>query len=297
MLLLVAIVSGCGISSPPTVPSGASEPPLTASSTPDAAERRQHVFLIVFENKDYADVMTPVNAPYLTSLAAQYGLASNYSAVAHPSQPNYLALFSGSTHDVRDDKVHDLDGHTIADEVSAAGLSWRLYAENVPPQCYAGATAKDGPDGQGTYARKHNPAISFRSISTDPRACQNIMSFSQFDPGAANYSMIVPNLCHDMHDCSVAEGDAWLKGFLPRVLDSPAFTDGGVVFITFDEAKGHTEPNRVSTIVLSADGPRGATSNHAYDHYSLLRTIQDLLGLPCLANSCQAEPMTDLVSG
>jgi phospholipase C len=289
------LVAGCGarplvrLSPPASQPQQGSAHSASASVNP--------VYLLVLENKTASQILESTSAPYLSSLAKQYAVATNYSAVAHPSQPNYLALFSGSTQGVTDDKRHELDATTLADQLSQAGRTWRVFAENVPQGCFTGASAKGGPDGNGTYTRKHEPAISFRSISGDPTACANITDFSHFDPAAADFSLIAPNACHDMHDCSVATGDAWLKTFVPRILDSSAFHNGGTLFITTDESDDSNGPNRVATIVVSAHGPHGVTSKRPYDHYSLLRTIQQLLGLPCLANSCDAQPMTDLVRG
>ncbi len=299
------MLASCGGTSPylsPTATTSASHGSAPASSAPATSEPAipaagPHVYLIVLENKDYGQLMDSAAAPYLNSLAQQYARATDYAAVAHPSQPNYLALFSGSTQGVHDDGHHDLDAPTLAGQLASAGKSWGVYAENVPLGCSTKASAKGGEDGPGTYARKHNPAISFRSISGDPAACANITNFSHFDAGAANYSLIVPNLCHDMHDCSVASGDAWLKGFLPRILGSSAYRNDGTIFITVDEADTRSGANRVPLIVISEHGPHGVTSATAYTHYSLLRTIQRILDVPCLANSCQASPMSDLVSG
>jgi acid phosphatase len=252
------------------------------------------VFLIVFENKDYEQVMDAAAAPYLMELAHQYAYATNDHAVAHPSQPNYLALFSGSTYGVTDDGTHDLTGTTIADQLEAAGRSWRVFAENAPPGCYTGARADGGADGPGLYTRKHNPAISFGSIRNDPARCADITDFSHFDPNATDFSLIVPNACHDMHDCSVSQGDSWLRSFLPKILHSQAFAGGGTVFITFDEEHQKGNSNLVPLIVVGKQVRAGTTSDQPYTHYSLLRTMQQMLGIGCLANSCSAQPIEDL---
>jgi acid phosphatase len=289
--------SAAATASPTIAASGASGPPRpTPSGTPKAAVDR-HIYLIVFENKDFTSVIGDPAAPYLNSLARQYALSTNYHGVSHPSQPNYLALFSGSTQGVDDDGVHDIDAPNLADQVEQARLAWRVYAENVPPGCFQGSSSDGGADGAGTYTRKHNPAISFTSISRDPQRCANITDFSHFDPEAANVSLIVPNACHDMHDCSVADGDAWLKSFLPRIVESDAYARDGLILITFDEEHGKGDANQVATIAISPSIREGTRSDQSYDHYSLLRTIQDRLGLPCLANSCDAQPMSDLVGG
>lgn len=264
----------------------------TPSGPAVAVPKFSHVFTIVLENRSSATVLDSAQAPYLNQLAAKYGVAVAYQGVAHPSQPNYLALFSGSTQGVTDDARHDIDAPTIASQLEAAGRSWRVYAENVPTGCFVGLTSDGGTDGTGTYARKHEPAISFTSISGSPTSCANIKPMAAFDPAAADYSMIVPNLCNDAHDCPLSTADTWLKNVVPRILDSPAWKDGGVLFITFDEADGkERETNRVPTVVIAPSVVPGTSSSVPHSHYSLLRTVQDGLGLDCLALSCRANTL------
>jgi phosphatidylinositol-3-phosphatase len=250
------------------------------------------VFLIVLENKSEGDIIGSPDAPYLNELIDRFGLATDYQAIAHPSQPNYLAMFSGSTHDVLDDEVSDVAAPNLGDQLESDGQTWRVYAENVPTGgCFTGATANGGPDGDGTYVRKHNPAISFTTISGSPERCANIQPFAAFDPGAADFELIVPNMCHIMHDCPVSSGDAWLRRFVPEILDSPAWRDGGVLFITFDEGAESSSRNEVPMLVIASDVPAGFRSAIAHNHYSLLRTIELGLGLDCLAESCSANTM------
>ena len=254
----------------------------------------KHAYLIVLENRDRDEVLGSPKAPFLNSLVADYGLASNYDAIRHPSQPNYLALFSGSPQGVTDNDRHDLAGRNLADQLEAKGRTWRVFAENYPGGCFAGKTASGGVDGPGTYARKHNPAISFTDISSDPARCANITDFAHFDPTAADFELIVPNLCHDMHDCSLAKGDAWLQGFVPRILDSPGWKDGGALFITFDESSSDASAhNRVLTVVVAPGMTPGFDSSVHYTHYSLLRTIQQAWDLGCLDESCEANDMVE----
>jgi len=244
------------------------------------------------ENKSYSQIVGASKAQYLNALIAESGLAKAYQAVTHPSQPNYLALFSGSVQGVKDDHPHDISAPSIADQLEAAGLAWRVYAENVPSGCSLKTKASGGPDGPGTYARKHEPAISFTAISGDAGRCANIQPFSEFDPAAANFTFIAPNLCHDMHDCSIEIGDAFLKDFVPRITSSAAWHDGGVLFITWDEGF-RSARNLVPTIVVSPLVSPGFTSATPHDHYSLLRTIQDGFGVPCLAESCTANTLDE----
>lgn len=255
-----------------------------------------HVFLIVLENKSEQDIIGSPNARYLNSLIEQYGLAADYQGIAHPSQPNYLAMFSGSTQEVFDDDVHDVSAPSIADQLDAAGRTWRVFAENLPAEpCFTGASATDGPDGPGLYVRKHNPAVSFVSISGSSDRCGNIQPLSAFDPAAADFQLIVPNMCHTMHDCPVADGDGWLRDFVPEVLGSSAWKDDGVLFITFDEGADKSRQNEVPTLVMAPDVAPGLRSGVAHNHYSLLRTIQTGLGVPCLAESCNANTMGEFL--
>ncbi|HEY2916165.1 MAG TPA: alkaline phosphatase family protein [Candidatus Limnocylindrales bacterium] len=264
----------------------ASQPPLPAFG---------HVFVIVMENEESSAIIGNSSAPYINSLASQYGLATNDTAVSHPSEPNYLALWSGSTQGVTDDGVYNFaGGTTLGDQIEASGRSWHVAAENVPiSSCYAGATASGGEDGTGTYARKHEPAISWTSVSANATRCARITDFSHFDPTLGQYWFIAPNLCHDMHDCSIATGDAWLQGWLPRILTSPAFADS-VVFLTWDEGTTTTGGGgKVATIVISPLAKSGFSSATAHTHYSLVHTIQLAWGLPCLANTCAANDLRE----
>jgi hypothetical protein len=252
------------------------------------------VFVIVMENREASAIIGNSDAPYINGLARRYGLATDYRAVAHPSEPNYLALWSGSTQGVTNDGVYRFtSGATLADQVEASGRSWHVAAENVPLGCYKGSTASGGPDGPGSYARKHEPAISWASVSGDAARCARITDFSHFDPDLGNLWFVAPNLCHDMHDCSVATGDAFLRSWLPTILTSTAFTNG-VVFLTWDE--GTTSAGgggKVAAIVISPLARSAFTSDVAHTHYSLLRTIEQAWGLPCLANACSANDLRE----
>jgi hypothetical protein len=261
----------------------------TEQPDPDLAfPSLRHIYLIVLENHDVSAVIGDRAAPFLNDLANRYGLATNHVAVARPSQPNYIALFSGSTHGVADNDNHDLDAPNLADQLDAHGRTWRVFAENVPRGCFDGATATGGPDGPGTYARKHEPAISFTSIRTNPARCANIQDLSAFDPAAADFELIIPNLCHDMHDCSVAEGDRFMASFVPRITDSPAFANSAL-FITFDEAEANDSDQHVPLLVVGPSVPSGFRSATAHTHYSVLRSVEDAWGLGCLDESCDAN--------
>jgi phosphatidylinositol-3-phosphatase len=300
--LLTTLVAGCAsvtvspITPPPATPVAPANP-STAGSAPAASAGLPsfaHVYVIVLENEAYGSLVGSPKAPYLNGLIAGYGLATSYDGVAHPSQPNYLALFSGSTQGVTDDSLHNIAAANLADQLDAHGKTWRVYAQDYPGGCFTGATSSgtvDATGSPGTYARKHNPAISFTDIATNPSRCAQISDLSTFDPSAASFELIVPNECNDMHSCPVSTGDAFLRSFVPRITSSPAFA-GSVLFITTDEGTTNTGGGgQVATIVASPMVHAGFTSPAPYDHYSLLRTIEDSWGLGCLGQACAATDM------
>ncbi len=270
-------------------------PTPTSTIATGAWPNVRHIYQIVFENTESTKIIGNLtDARYLNSLITAYEVATNYTAVAKPSQPNYLAMFAGSTLGVTDNSNHNLTAPNLADQIEASGRDWRVAAQNYPLGCFTGASASGGADGSGTYTRKHNPAISFTQISGDPTRCAKITDFAHFNPTVANYWMIVPNLCISMHDCSIKTGDAWLKGFLPTILDSSAFKADGLIIITWDE--GSTSiggGGKVATIFISPKGKIVFSSPTAHNHYSLLHTIQGLWGLPCLAKTCSANTMRE----
>jgi phosphatidylinositol-3-phosphatase len=301
VVIALLVGRGSGFAVPsfalPSVPGGPAAGGSVASSASPATIGPRHVWLIVMENRSYGQVIGAADAPFLNAFAARYGLATDYHAVARPSLPNYLALISGSTQGVTDDGLHDLAAKSLFDQLDAAGLSWRVFAENVPPGCYLGAAARGGPDGAGVYARKHEPAISFTSVSRNPARCGRIEPLSSFTPAAADFSLVIPNLCHDMHDCSTRVGDTWLAGFVPRVLNSEAFAKGGLLVIAFDEASGKDTSQHTALLFAGRNIAPGTRATAPSSHYGLLHTIQAIFGLECLAQSCNATPIPDLLGG
>ena len=177
------------------------------------------------ENRSYDDIIGNGDAPYLNQLAATYGLATNYYAITHPSEPNYIAATSGDTQGIHDDEFHDVNAQNLFSELFAAGLPWRAYEQGYPGGCYTGEFANgqtDGPGSVGTYSRKHDPAVMYTSISGDPSQCSNIQPLSAFDPGSAAFTFITPNQQNDMHDGSVQQGDEFLRSFVPQIVSSPS---------------------------------------------------------------------------
>ncbi len=305
--LTVLVAAACGTGSATAIPQATSSPTALPSllPTPAASGSGQvsipafkHVYLVVMENKSYSEVVGSNQAPYINSLIARYGLATNFFAVGHPSEPNYVAMVAGGTDGVASDGAYNLNGQSLFSELTAAHKTWHVYEQSYPGNCYTGSSAgptADGPGFPGLYARKHNPAISFMSISHDPSLCAQISDLRTFDPSAADFEMIVPNQYNDMHSAppsgtAVMAGDSFLAHFMPSILNSPAFADSAV-FITWDEGRGGSGGGQVATIVASPNMTAGFKSNTSYTDYSLLRTIEQAWGLPYLGQAAQAQAM------
>jgi acid phosphatase len=270
-------------------------PPVVPSSPVPSWSR---VYVIVLENRDWDEIFGSSEAPYLNELAARGAIAINTWDVADGSQANYLAMTSGSTHFVTDNGTYDIDAPSIFDQLEEASRTWRVYAEQIPPGCFIGAEARGGRDGRGEYTRAHNPAISFDSIREAPERCANIQDFAAFDPLAADFSFIVPDSCHNTHDCPVSTGDRWLSEFVPQILDTPDFWRDSLLVITFDGGTDAGEnQHRIAVTMVGAGVKAGTVSETRYEHYNVLRTLQSGLGLPCLARSCKTDTMADLFVG
>ncbi|HUK93963.1 MAG TPA: alkaline phosphatase family protein [Gaiellaceae bacterium] len=252
-----------------------------------------HVLVIVFENKAQDDVLGSSDAPGFNSLASRYAVLSRYHGITHPSLPNYLALISGSTQGIHSDCSFCLvSARNLADTLPRAHRTWKAYAEGLPEPGYTGASF-------GRYAKKHMPFLYFQDVTTSPSRRRRVVPLRQFPRDLAanrlpSFSLVVPNLCHDMHDCSVATGDAWLNGFLKPLLRSRKLANS-VVFVVFDETEGSLGANglipalALGPAVVPGSRYRGATS-----HYGLLRTIEDAWGLPRLGRSRGAAPITGI---
>ena len=275
-------------------------PPSSPTSSPASSATFSHIFTIVLENHDYTSIIGKSDAPYLNSLASTYGLATQYYAIGHPSLPNYMALTGGSTFGITSDCTACFqNAANLADQIEASGRTWKAYMESMPSPCYIG----DSPD--GLYAQKHDPFLYYDDIRTNPTRCTtHVVPFTQFATDLSGnqlpaYAWITPNMCHDMHDCSVAAGDTWLSQVVPLILRSAAFTHGGLLFITFDEGETNAGccndafGGQVTTLVISPLVKRGYRSTIAETHYSLLRTIEEIWGLPLLGEARNSKAMTE----
>jgi phosphatidylinositol-3-phosphatase len=277
---LLLLVAAC---SPGATPGAAPTSGPAPAPAPGGLPTPAHVLVVVFENEDADAVVGSPKAPYLTSLAAGGATFTDAHGVTHPSQPNYLALFSGSTQGISDDSCpHSFDAPNLAGQLLAAGRTFVGYSEDLPK---AGDTSCQA----GRYARKHNPWVDFPALPAQVN--QPYAALPADYAALPTVAVVVPDLCHDMHDCSVATGDAWARQHLAGYVDW-AKTHHSLLVVTFDEDSG-TRQNRIPTFLV---GPMIARvpSGQRTDHYTLLRTIEDMYGLPPLGTAADRQPLTGI---
>ena len=237
-----------------------------AGSVPSPA----HTIVVIMENHAYSQVIGSSSAPYINSLKTGGANLSQSFAITHPSQPNYYALFSGSTQGVTDDSCVTpgfSSAANLGSEVVKAGGTWGSYNETLPSQ--GSTTCKSG-----NYAQKHNPWFGFSNVPTS-----SAKTFAQFPTDYSTLpkmSFVTPNLCSDMHDCSVDTGDTWLKNNLGAYA-TWAKTHNSLLVITFDEDNS-LSGNRIPTVLYGQPVTPGSSSATTYNHYNLLRTLEDLAG-------------------
>jgi hypothetical protein len=286
---------GCGAAAPGAPLSLGSVARLPRPTT-------SRVIVVVMENAEYGEALDPSAAPFTAQLARRYGLATESFAVMHPSLPNYLALTSGSTHGVSSDCTEcSVSGQNIVDQLQAAGIGWAAYLEGVAGPCFRGASA-------GGYAKKHNPFLYYDDVAGSPARCRHLLGFGALATAIRTatlptYTWITPNLCDDGHDCGVAGGERFLARTVPALLSQ--LGPHGFLVLTWDEGVsdngccgltdggsgggccGLTDGGggHVATIVAGPDVRPGARERTPLDHYGVLASIEQALGLPRLAGA------------
>ena len=268
--------------------------PASASTT--GVPHFSHVFEVVMENLGYQQAM---QTPALAALAHRWAYASNYYGVSHPSLPNYLALSAGSTFAVNSDCVTCyVRAPNLFSQLARRHVSFDAYLEGAPSSCYL------DPWGGNDYASKHNPFRYFVNVRSSHQLCSHLRPMSELagvlgrgSSAVPRFVWVTPNLCHDGHDCAPSTAAAWLSSFVREVTASAAWRDGGVLFVTWDEGDGDASGVRTGRVVTSGGGghvltlvvapglARGASTAVPLNHYSLLATIDDALGLARLGRS------------
>jgi phosphatidylinositol-3-phosphatase len=292
--------SGSASSAPPPshAPSSQSAPPSPSRSGSGLSGGATKVLTFVEENSSFTQMQDQM--PYVDGLARQYAYATDFHAITHPSEPNYLAIAGGSTFGVTDDGPPSVNGAKVAnassvfDEAIARGLTAKLYAESMPSNCDTTPN--------GLYAVKHNPWAYFAAGSANcgqfdvpsGTPSSGALATDIASNALPNVGMVIPNLCNDAHNggCSLAGADDWLKGWLPQILSSSDFTSGHLVVVITADEDDHSMGNKILTVVLSADEPHGRVVVTPLTHYSLSGLYSEVIGAPPLANAAKAPSMS-----
>jgi acid phosphatase len=249
--------------------------------------RPAHVIIIVEENKANSTIIGNPHAPYLNQLAKSGASFPNASGVAHPSQPNYLALFTGRINldaDTCPEQSVPPSQPSLGGALIEARLSFAGFAEGLPRIGFTGCSSGDA---EG-YARKHAPWVNFADVPSSANLPFAALPNLDRLPTVA---FIIPNLAHDMHTGSIAAGDAWLRRYVAPVIDWARAHDS-IVIITWDESDT-LYGNSIPLIIVGA-GVKPGTYDEAVDHYRILRTVEDFYGLPHLGSSANVAPIQDV---
>ncbi len=286
LLLLPACVTQALTTIPPEAASAS--PSASPSSYPFFAPIKK-VVLVVLENTGY---QTALLEPFVKQLTQQGALLSQYFAITHPSQPNYLALMAGDDFGITHDRPVQLNARHLGDLLDEQHKTWKTYAEGYPGDCFL------RPQAGGRYYRKHTPFLSFTNVTSSPstRCAQAVVNAKHFERDVAlgqlpDFSLYIPDIRNDGHDTGIHFALQWLEGFLPPVLKLP----DTLLIITFDE-DDRREKNHILTLLLGAGVKPQAVSTRPYDHYSLLKTLELIFHLPrsLSRNDAMALPILDV---
>ncbi len=281
----------------------------TDAARPDAgAHAIRTVFVVLMENHNWSDIVGSASAPYMNSLLAVGAHTTQYfnPPRIHPSEPNYLWLEAGSNFGILNDANpstnHQATTDHLVSQLEGVGVTWRTYQEGI-----SGTTCPL--TGTGRYAPKHNPMIYFDDVTdtnsvTSAHCIAHVRPYTELaaDLSAgttARYNFITPDLCHDMHDTcaptsnSIRQGDDWLSTAIPAIMASTAYSDGGLILITWDESEGGDFP--IGMIALGATVTPGHTSTIHYTHGSTLRTVEEIFGVPLLRDAMTSTDLADLL--
>lgn len=248
------------------------------------------VLIVLFENESANPAL---NQPFFGKLAREGAFLDDFHAETHPSQPNYIALISGDQRGCTDNRKMDLDDPQIADLLEKANKTWKVYAEGFPGKCFEG-------ESDGRYVRRHNPFISFRAIQSVPARCARIVNAAEFAKDVEHgslpdFSFYIPDLNNDGHDTGVKYADDWYARTFGPLLEDSRFRQGMLLVTTFDESSLADPTNHIYTSLYGDSVKPGSLSKDSYDHYSLLKLIEDEFQLGNLGGKDRtANPITGI---
>lgn len=244
------------------------------------------VLTFMVENHSLDQMRTSM--PYVHQLATTYAYATNYTAIRHPSLPNYLAIASGSTKGITDDgdpSTHNLHGRTVFDQAIARGRTATIYADAMTSNCQRTSSYP--------YAVKHNPWPYFVDGRANCRRHDVPLSSLEHDVDAGtlpNAGMVIPDLVHDAHDSNLETSDAWIETQVKRIQTGPDWQSGHLAIVITADEDDRTSGNKVLTVVASRYQERRVVTT-ALTHYSLTRLYGSVLGARYLGNAENAASM------
>ncbi len=258
--------------------------PVAACGSPgrsDGVPRPDHIVVVIEENRGYDDIIGSPDAPYINELARKGANLTQFFAITYPSQPNYLALFSGSTQGVDNDCPNDFSSRNLASQLIQADLTFIGYAESLPRVGFKDCTS-------GPYVRRHAPWVNFTNLPDSVN--RPWTDFPEDFSDLPHVSFVVPNLDNDMHDGGVARADTWLRENLGDYARW-AMTNNSLLVVTWDEDEGgEEEDNHIPTVVVG-EQVRPGEHDQPNNLYGLLRTILDAYDLDPIGHSAEAEPL------
>jgi hypothetical protein len=256
-----------------------------------AIPKPDHIVVAIFENRAYSQIIRSDSAPYIKSLANDT-FSANFIrsyAIEHPSQPNYLDLFSGSNQGVTDNNHPTNAPFTspnLGKQLIDAGLSYITYSEDLPFVGYDG-------DSSGAYVRKHNPAANWMGTGTNQIPEHTNQPFTAFPSDYSKLptvSIVIPNVNNDMHNGSISSADAWVKSYLAKYIQW-AKTHNSLFILTFDEDdKKHN--NHIVTIFMGGM-VKGGRYSTKINHFNVLRTIESMYGLTYAGNALNVKSIAN----
>jgi len=248
------------------------------------------VVVVMLENQDYGTVIGNANMPFFNTLATQNALATNFYGNVHPSLANYFMLTAGVTVSTDDQFAGTYNGDNIARQITAAGKTWRIYAESLPSVGYTGNDVYP-------YIKHHNPFVYFDDVLNSSAQKANIVPFSQFSTDLSNnalpnYVLVVPSNIHNGHDCpdgtsnctlvtKITAIDSWLSTNVGPLVQNSTFMSNGVVLVTFDEAAldNTNGGGKVPLVIAGSSIKTGFQSTTKYQFENVLRFTMDRLGV------------------
>lgn len=302
MVAILALgTSGCGAATPPLAPSSPASTSAAGTSTPGPPTSRPahssapagsgvvtKVLVFVEENHSLSEMRSEM--PYTFALAKQFGYATHYTAIGHPSLPNYIAIASGQTHAITNDdppSANPVSGSSVFGQAASAGKTVAVYVDGMATNC---STSDGGTD----YAVKHNPWAYFGSergacLRSDVPAEQLAAAIT--NSTLPNVGMVIPNLCHDAHDCSLAVADTWFKAWMAKIFQGPDWKSGHLAVVLTADEDDQSQANTVLTVVIHPSQKTHVVTT-ALTHYSLTRLYEEVAGVPFLYGAASAPSMS-----